>query len=191
MALVLAWVGGRFFTLPPGPLCDEGMVLFMEGGCDFGRSNIFFFAKLALLVALNVAFVVAWFKGISGGLGFLPHFVVALALAVLTWSGGACDTYYSHPNGSFGQMVLEVAAFAALGIALLMRWQKGGLLRLVTALLGWNLLYVATFYVGLLLVSHWTWSHTVWIVLSLLAVAGLLSVARPPAAETRSSEPPV
>ena len=70
LTVALVFVGGRFFTLPPGPLCDEGMILFMEGGCDFGDSNIYFFSKLGLLVSLNVAFVVAWFRGVSGVLGF-------------------------------------------------------------------------------------------------------------------------
>jgi hypothetical protein len=34
------------------------MVLFMEGGCDMGESNIFF-SKLGALLAVNVAFVAA------------------------------------------------------------------------------------------------------------------------------------
>ncbi|HEV7238381.1 MAG TPA: hypothetical protein VGQ36_04005 [Thermoanaerobaculia bacterium] len=29
------------------------MVLFMEGGCDFGQSNVFFHSKLGLLIALT------------------------------------------------------------------------------------------------------------------------------------------
>ena len=36
LTLVLDLLLGSCFTLPPGPLCDEGMVLFLEGGCDWG-----------------------------------------------------------------------------------------------------------------------------------------------------------
>lgn len=63
LAFGLAVLGGVLFTLPPGPLCDEGMVLFMEGGCDFGESNIFFYSKLGGLLALNIAFVIGWRRG--------------------------------------------------------------------------------------------------------------------------------
>ena len=178
LTLALAIVGGGFFELPPGPLCDEGMVLFMEGGCDYGVSNIFFFSKLGLLVALNVAFVVAWFGSIRGFLGFVPHFSVALWLAVLNWSGGRCDSYYSNPNGSVGQMILEVAAFAVLGIAVLMRWQRGGARPLVLTLLGWNFVHVSYFYLGLALFPHWTWLHTALVTLSLIATAGLVTPDR-------------
>jgi hypothetical protein len=34
LTVVAAILMGTFLTLPPGPLCDEGMVLFMEGGCS-------------------------------------------------------------------------------------------------------------------------------------------------------------
>ena len=83
LTLVLVVVLGRFFELPPGPLCDEGMILFMEGGCDFGWSNVFFFSKLGLLISLNAAFVVAWIGGVRHFLGFAPHFAVAVSLALL------------------------------------------------------------------------------------------------------------
>ena len=58
-------VSGLLFALPPGPLSDEGMVLFMEGGCDWGKSNVFFFSKLCLLIALNLVFVMVSHAGAS------------------------------------------------------------------------------------------------------------------------------
>jgi hypothetical protein len=151
------------------------MILFMEGGCDFGPSNIFFFSKLGLLVSLNVAFVIAWLEGISGFLGFVPHFTVASGLALVSWSGGRCDSYYDHPNGSIGQMVLELTAFAILGIIVLIRWQKGKRWHLALALVGWNLVHVSCFYAWLALFPHWTWAHTASLILSLVAAAGILS----------------
>jgi len=175
LTCILVFIGGRFFALPPGPLCDEGMVLFMEGGCDFGATNVYFFSKLGLLISLNLAFVVAWLAGVRSFLGFAPHFVVALGLATVTWSGGLCDTYYSQPNGSIGQTVLEAAAFAILGIAMLMRLQKGSVLRLVLALLACNLLNVLYFYLWLALFPHWAWLHTAAVILSLVVTAGMLS----------------
>src|SRR5262245_13610078 len=115
-------VTGLVFALPPGPLCDEGMVLFMEGGCDMGESNIFFFSKLGILTVMTLALVLAWRRRVGGFAPFLPHFLVAAVLAWTYRSGGRCETYYSHPNGSIGQMVVEMAAFAAVGIMLLNRW---------------------------------------------------------------------
>ena len=175
LTLALVVLGGNFFTLPPGPLCDEGMVLFMEGGCDWGPSNMFFFSKLGLLVSLNVAFVVAWFGGVRGFMGLVPHFLLALSLALVTWSGGRCDSYYGHPNGSIGQMILEIAAFALLGVVLLLRWQKGAAWKLALMLTGWNLLHVTSFYVWLVLFRHWTWGHTALVILSLVVTGGILS----------------
>ncbi len=180
LTLSLILLGGTVLTLPPGPLCDEGMVLFMEGGCDWGLSNVFFFSKLGLLVALNVAFAVAWFQGVGGLPGFTPHFLLALLLAAAYSSGGSCDSYYAHPNGSLGQMILEVAAFAFLGIVLLLRWQKRAGWKLALALLGWNLAHLAAFYVWLAVFRHWTWGHTALVILTLVvAGAGLLTVRSP------------
>lgn len=178
LTVALVMVGGLVFTLPPGPLCDEGMILFMEGGCDFGLSNIYFYSKLGLLVSLNVAFVIAWFEGIAGFLGFVPHFTVAAFLAWVQRSGGRCDSYYDHPNGSIGQMVLELTAVALLGLIVLMRWQKGKTWHLALALLGWNLVHVGFFYLWLLLFPHWTWAHSTSLVLSLVATAGILSTGK-------------
>jgi hypothetical protein len=165
-------LSARLFELPPGPLCDEGMVLFMEGGCDYGVSNIFFHSKLGLLVSLNIAFVVGWLEKSKTRLGgYLPHFVIAGCLALANWSGGYCDTYYDHPNGSIGQMVLEVTAFALLGVVLLQRWSGSKVRILLAAVLGWNLSHTGVFYLWLALFNHWTWAHTIAIMVTLTAVA--------------------
>jgi len=89
---------GNGLTLPPGPLCDEGMILFMEGGCDWGESNVFFYSKLGLMLSLTYAFSVAWRRGVRDASGFAPHLVLAGVLAYATRSGAACDTYYSPPQ---------------------------------------------------------------------------------------------
>lgn len=170
--LFLVIAGGLLFTLPPGPLCDEGMVLFMEGGCDWGGSNIFFFSKLGLLLAMNIGFMIAWQKNVRHALGFTPHFVVLFVLTLANLSDGRCDTYYSHPNGSTGQMTLEAAAFAWLGAALLAALPRT-VPRLVAALVAWNGSYVAVFYLGLIFTNHWTWTHTFWIA----AVLGIAATA--------------
>ncbi len=97
--LLVAFLG-LAFTLPAGPLCDEGMILFMEGGCDWGQSNNFFYSKLGTMAALASGFIVAWRARVKGLLAFVPHYCVASLLAWATRSGERCDTYYSHPNGS-------------------------------------------------------------------------------------------
>jgi hypothetical protein len=165
-------ITGLLFGLPPGPLCDEGMVLFMEGGCDMGESNIFFFSKLGLLVALTFALGLAWRRRVIGFAPFLPHFLVAVALAWDNRSGGRCDTYYSHPNGSIGQMVVEVMAFAAVGVMLLNRWGGSSTRQLAIVAAGWHVLYVAAFYVWLLAFQHWTWNHT-WAVGVTMLLVGI------------------
>src|SRR5688572_26855254 len=93
---------GLAFPLPPGPLCDEGMVLFMEGGCDWGESNLFFFCKLGVLVCLNVVFIAAARRGISSRLAFVPHLLVLAFIVARELSYDGCDDYYSHPQGNFG-----------------------------------------------------------------------------------------
>ena len=91
-------------------------------------------------------------------------------------------------------MILEVAAFALLGIVLLMRWQKGAARKLVLTLVGWNLMYVTAFYVWLVLFRHWTWGHTALVILSLVVTGGILSpdkVAEADALRARLSSNPL
>ena len=158
---------GLVFTLPPGPLCDEGMVLFMEGGCDWGESNVFFFSKLGLLLGINFAFVVAWLSGVRSIQGFLPHLVVLGVLAVLPLSDPKCDTYYGHPNGSIAQMNAEAAGFSVAGIALLRRFKTHPRRLLVPLILAWNGFHIGIFYLGLTFTHHWTWLHTAWVAVTL------------------------
>jgi hypothetical protein len=165
MTVVAIIVMGFVFTLPPGPLSDEGMILFMEGGCDWGDSNIFFFSKLGLLLAINFAFIVAW-----------RHAVRSIA-DFATWSDSRCDTYYSHPNGSVGQMVVEMTAFGVLGLMVLRRWSGGPIRLMYGALVAWNGLHVALFYLWLTLFNHWTWAHTVGLTVSMLAVGVAILVS--------------
>jgi hypothetical protein len=179
--IALVAVGGLVFTLAPGPLCDEGMILFMEGGCDWGASNIFFFSKLGLLLALNIVFSVAWRSRVCQPMGFLPHLLVLGCLVVAERSGGDCDTYYSHPNGSIGQMVLECIGFALVGMSILVHAERRTWPRLFAILAFWNALYVGVFYTGLMFTHHWTWLHTAFIFSCLATVAvviALLSEAR-------------
>lgn len=171
--VVFIAVAGLVFTLPPGPLCDEGMVLFMEGGCDMGESNIFFFSKLGALIAVNFAFVVACRRESLRSYSFLPHVLLLCWLGWYYRSGGRCDTYYSHPNGSIGQMALEIAAFGVLSLAVLplvrgraLRWSIG-------ALALWNATHIGLFYLWLSVTDHWTWAHTWLMCGSMLALGGL------------------
>lgn len=166
---------GLTFPLPPGPLCDEGMVLFMEGGCDWGLSNVFFYSKVGLLLVLNLCFLAsaAGSPRASPWRGFVPHLLMLGLLAVGT-TDSDCDTYYGHPNGNVAQMVLEGTTFALLGISLLdltrgrPRWVVVGLA------LAWNAFHVAVFYAWLLVTDHWTWLHTLLMCCTfLLAAAGL------------------
>jgi len=160
-------MGGLHLTLPPGPLCDEGMILFMEGGCDWGESNIFFFCKVALLVTINAAFAIAWLTNVRSVRGFVPHFVVLTIFTLLNLSGGRCDTYYSHPNGSFGQMSFEAMAFAFAGIALVTTARSRSLVTMLLMLFAWNAFQVGVFYLGLTFTNHWTWTHSFFIALVL------------------------
>ena len=156
--LVLAL--GLTFNLPPGPLCDEGMVLFMEGGCDWGDTNIFFFSKLGLLLTMNLSFLVvsrlpplAWWT-------FIPHLLLLGLLGWLFRIDPRCHDYYSHPNGSIGQMAVEGAAFAILGLALVGWVREKRMTMVLASLLAWNLVHVGLFYLWLSVTDHWTWLHT-------------------------------
>ncbi len=166
--------GGVFLTLPPGPLCDEGMVLFMEGGCDYGESNVFFFAKVSLLVTANLALVVAWRRSPASWSGFLPHLALLGLMAWVFRSGGHCDTYYSHPNGSIGQMTLEMACFAFLGVTLGRALATAHWGWRVAATVAWNALHVGLFYLFLKVAAHWTWQHTGLLGGFMVAIALLL-----------------
>jgi hypothetical protein len=125
-------------------------------------------------------FVAAWQTGIREIAGFTPHVMVLLYVTLDNLSGGDCDTYYSHPNGSIGQMTLEAIAFAAVGISILMLHSRRTNGRLLAILLAWNGFSVAVFYVGLAFTNHWTWSHTwfIFLVQALVAIAVALSSRR-------------
>lgn len=174
-AVVLA---GLTLTLPPGPLCDEGMVLFLEGGCDWGPSNEFFFAKLGALAAASFAFVVAWRRRVTARSPFVPHFLLLVSLAVVYRSGGRCDTYYAQPNGSFGQLAIEIAAFCGAGLWLLPTLRGRGWPAVALAVAGWNAAHVALFYAWLEVAPHWSWLHTALLGGSLLAAGGLVEAVR-------------
>jgi hypothetical protein len=173
--VLLVIVGGLAFTLPPGPLCDEGMVLFMEGGCDWGASNEFFFAKLGLLLAMNLVFILAWCRHVTDWRAFLPHFAVLALLTAANYSDEYCRHYYTHPNGSIGQMTAEAIAFGALGVTVLTRVTVRNAIRAALALVTWNAFHIGTFYLGLLFADHWTWLHTSWIVAVLGATAAAVT----------------
>jgi hypothetical protein len=189
--LTLAWVifEGLVFTLPPGPLCDEGMVLFMEGGCDYGESNVFFHCKLGLLLALNAILIVAWRSNVRNVLGFVPHLLVLLYITVTNLSG-YCDTYYSHPNGSLGQMTLEAIAFALAGMSVLHLPTPRKAAHLLVIVVAWNALHVLVFYLGLQFTNHWTWEHTWFIFAVLLVVAALLTAMAARSGAVRAIAPP-
>ena len=169
ITVLTAILGGILFSLPAGPLCDEGMILFMEGGCDFGPSNVFFHAKVSVLLVFTWALLFAARRRVSDVVAFVPHFVVAAYLAWAHRSGGRCDTYYAQPNGSFGQMVLEVAAFTLLGLFALRLMAGRPWPRLIGGAALWHGTYVVSFYAWLLAYDHWTWSHSI-------AVAGTLAL---------------
>ena len=171
--LLFTIVSGLLFTLPPGPLCDEGMVLFMEGGCDWGDSNIFFFSKLCLLMTLNVVFVILWFRAHVRPVAFVPHLVLLLVVATVFDTDFRCGNYYGHPNGTTGQMIVEAVAFIVMGLAFTL-YRDGRWAALLVIVLVWNALHVAVFYAGLAFTPHWTWLHTWWIAAALCSMAEAL-----------------
>lgn len=169
---------GLFLPLEPGPLCDEGMILFMEGGCDWGETNLFFMPKLALL---NTTI----FVGVAvGGIpkldrrGLIPHLVALVFLATLPGvsDGGNCDTYYGHPNGNFAQMLIEQAALGALVLASApLLWNRRMPVQFLTVI-AVMLAAVGIFYAWLTVTPHWTWLHTVLVSVSWLGCAALLEL---------------
>ena len=175
--LLLVIGGAVVFELPPGPLCDEGMILFMEGGCDWGESNIFFFSKAGLLVTMNLVFTLAWIYHVRDWRAFLPHFGILTLLTAANYSDEYCRHYYSHPNGSIGQMTAEAIAFGALGVMLLSLLNIRSVLHFTIVITVWNVVHVATFYLALLLANHWTWLHTFLIVIAFSSVAAALVLA--------------
>lgn len=160
--LVLIILLGVTFTLPPGPLCDEGMWLFMEGGCDWGESNVFFFGKLGVLLSVNAVLAAMLLLPRLDARGLVPHLVVLAAFALLPSFSmpGPCDTYYGHPNGNEAQLVVELAAFALLGLSALGVLRGRAAVWRIAGLLALNLVNVAAFELGLLVTPHWTWLHT-------------------------------
>lgn len=171
--LGLVIVLGLGCTLPPGPLCDEGMWRFMEGGCDWGESNVFFHGKLGLLLVTNAVLAAGLFLRRLQLRAFLPHAAALTLLAMAPWlsDAGKCETYYGHPNGNLARMVLEVAAFAGLGLAALgpLRAHRAALR--VAGLLAVNAVNVALFQLALSVTPHWTWEHTALVVAGEVALA--------------------
>ncbi len=173
LTVVLVTVLGMVFTLPTGPLCYVGMVLFWSGGCDWGGSNIFFYSKVGLLLVANGAFGFCLARRPRvPRVGFLPHLALLLVMAWLLRSDAECATYYGHPNGSEGQMCLELAAFSAWGVALLGFLEERPTWMKVLALPLWNAVHVGVFYAGLGFTPHWTWTHTAFVAGSQALLAG-------------------
>lgn len=180
--LVFLW--GTFLPLEPGPLCDEGMILFMEGGCDWGATNLFFIPKAGLLIT---TLVVGASVGRLDRRGFLPHLFALLAMGALPGmsAGGRCDTYYGHPNGNFAQMLIEQAALGGLVLASAAFFSQQRVYLRLLIVIGVMLAAVAIFYAWLPLMPHWTWLHTALVAGSWLGGAALLefrtrSAARSP-----------
>jgi energy-converting hydrogenase Eha subunit C len=148
------------------------MVLFMEGGCDYGVTNIFFFSKLGLIVWSNVGVILLLRRRKpQGWVGLVPYFLVLAVAALGTLFDSKCATYYDHPQGSTGQMVIEIAAWTFLGIALVKRLRHLFPLAKITGLALWNGWYVLVFYAAFLVVPHWAWRHT-WIIATVMVVLG-------------------
>ncbi|MBN1517088.1 hypothetical protein JXA32_11035 [Candidatus Sumerlaeota bacterium] len=142
----------------------------MEGGCDYGRSNVFFFGKLGAILCLNLCFLVSWKLQIKTFIGYIPLIVFLVITAINSWRDETIG-YYSHPNGSMGQMILEACSFAVLGIAIVQRFSQSIPRRWPLAMLVWNLFYMVVFYFWLLIADHWTWLHTVLITATHLLLA--------------------
>ena len=131
------------------------------------------FIWVTALVAVNVAFVVTGRRAPPRSSAFLPHLLLLCWLGWYQSRGGRCDTYYAHPNGSIGQMALEIAAFAVLGLALLPLVRGRSIRSIVGAMAAWNAVHVVVFHAWLEVTNHWTWAHTWLVCASLLALCAL------------------
>jgi hypothetical protein len=151
---------GQSFAFPPGPLCDDGMVLFMEGGCDWGESNIFFMSKVALLISINWCAVWCLRHRISRKTTFAMHFLLVAILGSFWWTDTSCDQFYGHPQGNLGQLTVEMLSLAALMLLMLPRFFSLSWSGQLLALLVINVWHVLSFYISLLAVNHASWWHT-------------------------------
>ena len=156
---------GIGLALPVGPLSDDGMIFFMEGGCDWGNSSVFFFSKLGLLVAINAAMMFALRERFQQTSMFIPHFVAAGALMAVYWNDYSCGL----TQGNIAQMIAEISALAALMIVALPALISASAAKKLLVLCGINAWHVGAFQFALLYFPHWSWSHTsAVIVLTLL-----------------------
>lgn len=153
-------VFGMSLALPVGPLSDEGMILFMEGGCDWGNSNIFFFSKLGLLLSVNACFLIALREKFADLNRLVPHLIFLAVLSFIWWNDQSCDAFYGHPQGNLSQMVVEVGALALLMMAMLPRLIALSPSKQLASVCVLNLWYVAAFYFALKFFPHWSWSHS-------------------------------
>lgn len=159
---------GIALALPVGPLLDEGMVLFMEGGCDWGESNVFFFSKLGLLLTVNAALLCAMRDKLTKFSLFIPHFVAGAVLIAIWWNDTSCDQYYGHPQGNLAQMVFEIMTVAILMISVIPLLNAQSPFKKLLVLIGINLWYIAAFEFALMYFPHWTWSHSFLVALLML-----------------------
>jgi hypothetical protein len=171
LTILLVGALGLLFSIPPTPQL-EGLAFFMEGGCDWGFRNEFFYAKVGLLVVAHVAFGLCRVWPPRVLLGFLPHLALLLAMGWLQRSGSSCEAYLGYSNGSVGQMCLELAGFSALGVALLPHLQGRPAWMSVLAVGLWNAVHVGLFFLGLAWTPHWTWTHTAFVAGGQAVLAG-------------------
>lgn len=169
------FLAGKYWTLPPGPLCDEGMLLFLEGGCDWGRTNVFFWSRVGLLSAVTVALVAVLAARRAAPLAFVPHVAAVLLFAVADFDHGSCDTYYDHPNGCMAQSTVEILGWSVLGLVLASRFRGASRARQAAVVVAWWAAYLATFHGALAWASHWTWRHSLLVTGVLVGLAGLAS----------------
>jgi hypothetical protein len=150
------------------------MIRFLEGGCDWGRTNLYFFAKVGLLAAINVAFLLSIAQRPVRLSAFLPHLVLLLAFALSESSDDSCDHYYAHPRLNMGQMGFEMCAFAILGMALVRVLRTTSVGTSLLVLILWNSLHVLTFYGWAMVWPYWSWIHVGAVTTTMLTSAGLI-----------------